>query len=98
MDKAGIGGYEAKQMTPNFIEVTTKEAINNLSIPTFDELDNDTWDFDTMKGFQFSYLFVKFVDQQYGIDHLNQLIRNLRILTVSFNVPRRNRIRRWLSL
>ncbi|MBY0219207.1 hypothetical protein [Paenibacillus illinoisensis] len=74
--RQGIGGYEAKQMTQTFIEVTTKEAINNLSIPTFDELDNDTWDFDTMKGFQFSYLFVKFVDQQYGIDHLNQLIRN----------------------
>lgn len=74
--RQGIGGYEAKQMTQNFIEVTTKEAINNCSIPTFDQLDNDTWDFDSMKGFQFSYLFVKFVDQQYGIDHLNQLIRN----------------------
>ncbi|WP_337033886.1 sigma-70 family RNA polymerase sigma factor [Paenibacillus illinoisensis] len=74
--RQGIGGYEAKQMTQDFIKVTTKEAINDLSIPTFEQLDNDTWDFDTMKGFQFSYLFVKFVDQQYGIDHLNQLIRN----------------------
>lgn len=74
--RQGIGGYEAKLMTQDYIEVTTKEAIQHLGIPTFDQLDNDTWDFDTMKGFQFSYLFVKFVDQQYGIDHLNQLIRN----------------------
>ncbi|EHB56558.1 hypothetical protein J2Z18_002238 [Paenibacillus lactis] len=29
-----------------------------------------------MKGFQFSYRFVEFVIEQYGIDTLNEVIRN----------------------
>lgn len=74
--RQGIGGYEAKLMTQDYIEGTTEEAIHNLEIPTFEQLDNDTWDFETMKGFQFSFLFVEFVVQQYGIDQLNKLIRN----------------------
>ncbi|MGG4145421.1 RNA polymerase sigma factor [Paenibacillus algorifonticola] len=74
--RQGIGVYEAKLMTQDYIEGTTKEAIHNLAIPTFEQLDNDTWDFETMKGFQFSYMFVEFVVQRYGIDHLNKLIRN----------------------
>lgn len=93
--RQGIGGYEAKLMTQDFIDGTTEEAIHNLEIPTFEQLDNDNWEFETMKGFQFSFLFVEFVVQQYGIDQLNKLIRNPRILMVSFNVLRRNCIKRW---
>lgn len=52
--RQGIGGYEAKQMTQDYIKESTEEAIRNKAIPTFEQLDNDTWDFDTMKGFQFS--------------------------------------------
>lgn len=74
--RQGIGGYEAKLMTQDFIDGTTEEAIHNLEIPTFEQLDNDNWEFETMKGFQFSFLFVEFVVQQYGIDQLNKLIRN----------------------
>ncbi|MCM3496541.1 MULTISPECIES: RNA polymerase sigma factor [Paenibacillus] len=74
--RQGIGGYEAKQMTEDFIKGSTEDAIRNLEIPSFDELNNDTWDFETMKGFQFSYRFVEFVIEQYGIDTLNEVIRN----------------------
>ncbi|MFZ4192738.1 hypothetical protein ACOZB4_01805 [Paenibacillus sp. NPDC058898] len=66
--RQGIGGYEAKQMSQDFINDSTEETIRNLAIPSFDELNNDTWDFETMKGFQFSYMFVEFVFEQYGID------------------------------
>jgi RNA polymerase sigma-70 factor (ECF subfamily) len=74
--RQGIGGFEAKQMTQDFIKGSTEDAIRNLVIPSFDELNNDTWDFETMKGFQFSYLFVEFVCEQYGIDALNIVMRN----------------------
>lgn len=74
--RQGIGGYEAKQMTQDFIKGSTEAAIRNLEIPSFDELNNDTWDFETMKGFQFSYMFVEFVVEQYGMDTLNKLIRH----------------------
>lgn len=72
----GIGGYEIKQMTQDFIRDSAEEAIRNLAIPSFDELNNDTWDFETIKGFQFSYMFVEFVVKQYGMDALNKVIRN----------------------
>lgn len=74
--RQGIGGYEAKQMTDEYIKSTTTDAINNLVIPSFQELNNDTWDFETMKGFQFSYLIVEFMIDAYGLETLNQLIRN----------------------
>jgi RNA polymerase sigma-70 factor (ECF subfamily) len=73
----GIGGYESKQLTQEYIKDTTSEAIHNHVIPTFQELNNDTWDFETMKGFQFSYLIVEFIIDEYGLDALNKLIRNL---------------------
>ena len=72
----GIGGNEAKQMTQEFIKNTTSDAIHNLDIPSFQELNNDTWDFETMKGFQFSYLIVEFIVDEYGLDALNKFIRN----------------------
>ena len=56
--RQGIGGYEAKLITQDYIEGKTEGAIHNLAIPMFEQLDNDTWDFETMKGFQFSYLFL----------------------------------------
>ncbi|MGM0882983.1 MAG: RNA polymerase sigma factor [Bacillota bacterium] len=74
--RQGIGGYEAKQMTQEYIKSTTSDAIDNLEIPTFQELNNDTWDFGTMKGFQFSYLIVEFIVDKYGLDALNKVIRN----------------------
>ncbi|MDT9717706.1 RNA polymerase sigma factor [Paenibacillus sp. ClWae2A] len=74
--RQGIGGYEAKLMTQDYIKESTEEAIRNKVIPTFEQLDDDTWNFDTMKGFQFSYMFVEFVIEQYGIEILNNVIRN----------------------
>jgi RNA polymerase sigma-70 factor (ECF subfamily) len=72
----GIGGYEAKQMSEQFLKDTTADAIRSGTIPTLDQLENDTWDFETMGGFQFSYLMVEFLERTYGLDALNQLIRS----------------------
>ncbi|GGH51559.1 hypothetical protein GCM10008014_17390 [Paenibacillus silvae] len=74
--RQGIGGYEAKLMTPEYIQSSIKETVRNHAIPTFAQLQDDTWDFETKKGFQFSYLFVEFVLETYGIEAMNQLIRD----------------------
>lgn len=71
----GIGGYESKGMSEEFIKNSTLDPIHNLVIPTFQELNNDTWDFEKMKGFQFSYLIVEFINNKYGLDALNKVIR-----------------------
>ncbi|MGG4341735.1 RNA polymerase sigma factor [Paenibacillus lautus] len=72
--RQGIGGYEAQQMSEDFIRNTTSEAISNRAIPCFEDLNDDSWDFGKT-GFQFSYLIVEFIIKKYGLDPLNQLIR-----------------------
>lgn len=72
--RQGIGGYEAQQMSEDFIRSTTSEAIRNRVIPSFEELNDDSWDFGKM-GFQFSYLIVEFIIKRYGLGPLNELIR-----------------------
>lgn len=74
--RQGVGGYESKGMSEQFIRSSTLDVINDLVIPSFQELNNDTWDFETMKGFQFSRLIVEFIIEKYGIDTLNKAIRN----------------------
>lgn len=74
--RQGIGGYESKGMSEEFIKSSTLDHIHSLVIPSFQELNNDTWDFETMKGFQFSYLIVEFIIVKYGLDALNKAIRN----------------------
>lgn len=74
--RQGIGGYVAGQMTPAFINNSISEAIRQGSVPSFQELNNDSWDFETMKGFQFSYKIIEFISKEYGLIKLNQLIRN----------------------
>jgi RNA polymerase sigma-70 factor (ECF subfamily) len=74
--RQGIGGYESKGMSEEFIKSSTLDTIHTLDIPSFQELNNDTWAFETMKGFQFSYLIVEFIIDKYGLDALNKVIRN----------------------
>lgn len=73
--RQGIGGYEAQQMSEDFIRSTTTEAILSRAFPSFEDLNDDSWDFGKT-GFQFSYLIVAFMIEKYGLDSLNQFIRN----------------------
>ncbi|OMD84860.1 hypothetical protein [Paenibacillus odorifer] len=45
----GIAGYEVKQMPDEFIKNSTSEQIHNLVIPTFQELNSEGWDFETIR-------------------------------------------------
>ena len=74
--RQGVGAYETKQMSADYLRDTMTEAVKNGAIPYFADLDNDTWDFGTMLGFQFSYKLVEFVTAKYGLDAMNKLIRN----------------------
>ncbi len=71
----GIGGYEAGLMTRDYINESIMELVARGEIPTFSELENDTWDFESMKGFQFSLLLCEFILQKYGSEGLNKVIR-----------------------
>ena len=95
--RQGIGGYEAKQMTKDYIKSSTEDAIRNLAIPSFDDLDNDTWDFETMKGFQFSYMMVEFVMDRYGIDALNKVIRNPHDFEGIFKCTKPELYKQWVE-
>ncbi|KGP80644.1 MULTISPECIES: RNA polymerase sigma factor [unclassified Paenibacillus] len=95
--RQGIGGYEAKQMSQDFIKGSTEDSIRNQTIPSFDELNNDTWDFETMKGFQFSYMMVEFVVERYGIEALNKLIRNPQDFEGIFQCTKSELYKLWVE-
>ncbi|WP_158560815.1 RNA polymerase sigma factor [Paenibacillus contaminans] len=71
----GLGGYEAGLMTQSYIKNSILELVKQGQIPTFSELENNTWDFEKMKGFQFSYLICEFILLRYGQEALNEIIR-----------------------
>ncbi|MCK9860976.1 hypothetical protein CFI03_020635 [Paenibacillus sp. ATY16] len=51
----GIGGYEAGLMTRDYINESIMDLVTRGEIPTFSELENDTWDFESMRGFQIEH-------------------------------------------
>ncbi|CAM3428166.1 RNA polymerase sigma factor [Paenibacillus lupini] len=71
----GIGGFEAGLMTREYINDSILELVRCGEVPTFEELEDNTWDFDTKKGFQFSYLLCEFILKRYGQESLNKIIR-----------------------
>ena len=93
----GIGGYESKGMSEEFIKSSTLDTIHNLVIPSFQELNNDTWDFETMKGFQFSYLIVEFIVDKYGLDALNKVIRNPNGFNEIFHCSESELHKQWVE-
>ncbi|MHA7964642.1 RNA polymerase sigma factor [Paenibacillus sp. CAU 1782] len=72
----GIGGIEAKSMSKEETRKSVSHYIQKMGVPTFRELNDESWDFGTKGGFQFTYLIVDFIVAQYGQKALNQLIRN----------------------
>jgi RNA polymerase sigma-70 factor (ECF subfamily) len=74
-----------------------KDSITENRFPSFDDLENDTWDFGTMHGFQFSYKIVEFIVQKYGLDHLNKLVRNPSDFEGIFHCPESELHRLWVQ-
>ncbi|MCM3628379.1 RNA polymerase sigma factor [Paenibacillus glycanilyticus] len=71
----GLGGYEAGLMTEAYINDSVRELVEQGELPALTELEDNSWDFETRKGFQFSYLLCEFVLNKYGIETLNKIIR-----------------------
>lgn len=95
--RQGIGGYEAKQMSTSFIKDSIFSLVQSQKVPSFQELNNDTWDFETMKGFQFSYTAIEFILTVYGITHLNKFIRNPDGYEEVFNCEESDFHKQWVQ-
>jgi len=93
--RQGVGGYEAGFMTRDYIEDSIRELVEQDKFPLWEELNNDSWDFATMQGFQFSYKIIEFIISEYGQDHLNQLIRNLEGFQTIFNCTQLELHEQW---
>ncbi|OPA73865.1 hypothetical protein BVG16_25835 [Paenibacillus selenitireducens] len=72
----GLGGYEARLMTEDHIRDSIAAFVHQGKIPTLEKLENNTWDFETMKGFQYAFKLSEFVVTRYGEDALNRIIRD----------------------
>ncbi|WP_336785614.1 RNA polymerase sigma factor [Paenibacillus sp. MMO-177] len=93
----GIGGYEAGLMTREYIYESTMELVKRGDIPTFSELENNTWDFEKMKGFQFSLLLCEFIQQEYGLEGLNKIIRTPNDFEAAFSCPSMEVHKQWTT-
>lgn len=73
--RQGIGGYEAKGMSEQYILNSVNQHLQNGPVPAFQDFNQESWDFGSRGGFQFTYTIVEFILEKYGLDALNKLIR-----------------------
>lgn len=93
----GIGGYEAGLMTKDYIRESVAPLVGRGDIPTFAELEDQTWDFETKKGFQFTYLLCEFVLTRYGVHAMNQWIRTPNDFEAAFRCTAEEFHDRWAA-
>ncbi|WP_274366235.1 RNA polymerase sigma factor [Paenibacillus thermotolerans] len=93
----GLGGHEAKQMSQEYIQYSTSEAIRNDAVPSFQALTNDTWDFEKMGGYGFSYLIVEYLLHSYSSDELNKFIRDTTDFQSAFQVSEAELHAMWVQ-
>ena len=93
----GLGGHEAKQMSQEYIKYSTPEAIRNEAVPSFQALTNDTWEFERMGGYGFSYLIVEFLLHSYSSDELNKFIRDATDFHGAFQVSEAELHAMWVQ-
>jgi RNA polymerase sigma-70 factor (ECF subfamily) len=73
-------------MSQEYIQYSTSEAIQNNAVPSFQALTNDTWDFEKIGGYGFSYLIVEYLIHSYSLDALNKFIRDATDFQGAFQV------------
>ncbi|MBD2863125.1 RNA polymerase sigma factor [Paenibacillus oceani] len=71
----GLGGYEAGLMTKEHIRRSIRKTVECDEVPTFEDLEDDSWDFERKKGFQYAYTLAEYILRDYGEEGLNRLIR-----------------------
>ncbi len=82
----GLGGHEAGQMSQEYIQYSTSEAIRNNAVPSFQALTDDTWHFEKIGGYAFSHLIVEYLNHSYSSDALNKFIRDATDFQGAFQV------------
>ncbi|WP_338553254.1 sigma factor [Paenibacillus sp. KS-LC4] len=93
----GLGGHEAKQMSQEYIQYSTSEAIQNNAVPSFQALTNDTWDFEKIGGYGFSHLLVEYLIHSYSLDVLNKFIRDATDFQGAFQISEAELRRMWVQ-
>ncbi|WP_422659961.1 RNA polymerase sigma factor [Paenibacillus sp. EC2-1] len=93
----GLGGHEAKQMSQEYIKHSTSESIQNEAVPSFQALTNDTWEFEKIGGYGFSYLIVEFLLHSYSSDELNKFIRDATDFQGAFQVSEAELHAMWVQ-
>jgi RNA polymerase sigma-70 factor (ECF subfamily) len=72
----GVGGYAAELMTREYIHAMLADPVREGQFPSFDDLQDHSWDFEAKRGFEFSCTLAEFVLQRYGAEALHTIIAN----------------------
>ncbi|WP_127529322.1 RNA polymerase sigma factor [Paenibacillus kobensis] len=93
----GLSGHEAKQMSEDYIQYSTSEAIRNDAVPSFQALTDDTWDFEKIGGYGFSNLIVEYLLHTFSSDALNKFIRNATDFQGAFQLSEAELHAKWVQ-
>jgi len=93
----GLGGHEAKQMSQEYIQYSTSEAIRNDNVPSFQALTDESWDFEKIGGFAFSHLIVEYLLHTYSYDAINTFIRDSTDFQGAFQLSEAELHARWVQ-
>jgi len=93
----GLGGYEAGLMSKEYVRSTIREEVHSGYIPTFSDLEDNSWGFEHQRGFQFAFTLADFTLSEYGKEGLNRLIRNSADFTKALCCTEAEFRRRWVS-
>jgi len=93
----GLGGHESGQMSQEYIQYSTSEAICNDAVPSFQALTDDTWNFEKIGGYAFSRLIVEYLIHTYSADALNRFIRDATDFQGAFQVSEAELHATWVQ-
>lgn len=72
----GIAMYEGKETPISSIESAVRAGVSSQNIPSLKELDIDYWSFADKGGYEYSYVAVEFIINDFGYDKLNKFLRS----------------------
>lgn len=94
----GVGGYAAGLMTREYINVMLTDPVQRGQFPSFSDLEDHSWDFETKRGFEFSCTLAEFVLQRYGADALQAIIANPRDYERAFRCSESELHQQWKEM
>lgn len=95
----GVACFEAKDNNDDWIKKTVKNGLINNKVPTFNDLDtgNDFAMFFNLDGYQYSYIIIESIIEEFGYDKLCSLIKSPNEFESIFMINEKQLQDKWIA-